>query len=130
MHDVGCPDPAAVVAIMERMLSLRAFSLMAWMVEEDGPAVVVTLIGLAPLPARFSRNRILHRWDVIREPDWRLGGGACWGPTISQKILMWPIRTARAIATNTSTNEPVMIRTAAVICFLASRAAASCFSSG
>src|SRR5579863_8285341 len=61
MQDVGCPDPAAVVDIIERMLSLRAFSLIASMLEADCPAVVVTLMKSAPLPARISRNRILHR---------------------------------------------------------------------
>ena len=38
MQEVGWPEPAAVVAIMERMLSRRAFSLMASIVEADGPA--------------------------------------------------------------------------------------------
>jgi hypothetical protein len=51
MQDVGCPEPAAVVAIMERILSLRAFSLIASTMEAEGPDDEVTLMGLAPLPA-------------------------------------------------------------------------------
>jgi hypothetical protein len=58
MQEVGWPDPAAVVAIIERMLSLRAFSLMASTVEADGPADEVTLMGLAPLPARSKKPKL------------------------------------------------------------------------
>ena len=38
MQEVGCPDPAAVVDIMESRLSRRAFSLTAPIVAEEGPA--------------------------------------------------------------------------------------------
>src|ERR1700733_12668791 len=44
MQEVGWPDPAAVVAIIERTLNRRAFSLMVSMVEVDGPATEVTLM--------------------------------------------------------------------------------------
>src|SRR5208282_2168546 len=55
MQEVGWPDPAAVVDIIERMLSLRAFSLMASTVEAEGAAEEVALIGTAPLRACDSR---------------------------------------------------------------------------
>jgi hypothetical protein len=68
MQEVGCPEPAAVVAIIERTLSLRAFSLMASTVEADGPVDEVTLMGLAPLSARIRRSKILHRSGQVHEP--------------------------------------------------------------
>jgi len=43
MQEVGCPEPAAVVDIMERMLSRFAFSLIASMVDADGPVALVAL---------------------------------------------------------------------------------------
>jgi hypothetical protein len=43
MQEVGCPEPAAVVDIMERMLSRFAFSLIASMVDADGSVAVVAL---------------------------------------------------------------------------------------
>jgi hypothetical protein len=55
MQEVGWPDPAAVVDIIERMLSLRAFSLMASTVEAEGAAEEIALIGMAPLRACDSR---------------------------------------------------------------------------
>jgi hypothetical protein len=45
MQDVGWPDPAAVVSIIERMLSLRAFSLTVSIALLDGPAGEVMLMG-------------------------------------------------------------------------------------
>jgi hypothetical protein len=43
MQEVGCPEPAAVVAIMERMLSRFAFSLIASMVDADSPVALFAL---------------------------------------------------------------------------------------
>jgi hypothetical protein len=43
MQEVGWPEPAAVVDIMERMLSRLAFSLIASMVDVDGSAALVAL---------------------------------------------------------------------------------------
>jgi hypothetical protein len=44
MQDVGWPEPAAVVAIMERMLSRFAFSLIASIVDADGLVAVVAVM--------------------------------------------------------------------------------------
>src|ERR1700730_8744671 len=44
MQEVGCPEPAAVVAIIERMLSRRARSLTPSTMEADGTAT-----GVAPI---------------------------------------------------------------------------------
>ena len=44
-HEVGWPDPAAVVSIIERMLSLRAFSFTVSIAVLDGPAGEVMLMG-------------------------------------------------------------------------------------
>jgi hypothetical protein len=87
MQEVGCPEPAAVVAIIESTLSLRAFSLMASTVEADGPVDEVTLMGLAPLRARieetksyivpadsasrFPRKRFSEQLDVSDQHDQR-----------------------------------------------------------
>src|SRR5271155_5057386 len=97
MQEVGCPEPAAVVAIMERMLSLRAFSLTASIVEAEGPIEGLALMGFTPCPARIRGDSILHR----------------------QNSLTCPISTIKAMATNTNTKESEMIRTAAVISRLA-----------
>lgn len=43
MHDVGCPEPATVVDIIERMLNRLAFCLMTSMVAADGAALVVAV---------------------------------------------------------------------------------------
>jgi hypothetical protein len=48
MQDVGCPEPAAVVDIIERMLKRFAFCLMASIVAADGAVAVVAVI--RPLP--------------------------------------------------------------------------------
>ena len=66
MQEVGCPEPAAVVDIMERMLSRFAFSLIASMVEADGPVAVLKRI----LPQRFNTKFYLFqaghtRWGSI-----------------------------------------------------------------
>ena len=69
MQDVGWPDPAAVVDIIERMLSRRAFSLIASMVEGDGPAVVVALMSLAPFAGGgFPETESYIVRGVVREP--------------------------------------------------------------
>jgi hypothetical protein len=44
MQDVGCPEPAAVVAIIESILSNLAFSLTALTVAAEGPAEEGALI--------------------------------------------------------------------------------------
>jgi hypothetical protein len=44
MHEVGWPDPAAVVDIIERMLNRFAFSLIASIVDADGAVAVVAVI--------------------------------------------------------------------------------------
>jgi hypothetical protein len=44
MHDVGCPEPAAVVAIIDSTLSRFALVLMSSIVEFGGAATVVVLI--------------------------------------------------------------------------------------
>jgi hypothetical protein len=44
MQDVGWPEPAAVVAIIESTLRRRAFSLIASTTEVDGAATEATLI--------------------------------------------------------------------------------------
>ena len=49
MQDVGWPDPAAVVAIMERILSLRALSLIVSTTEAEGAACEVALMGFGSL---------------------------------------------------------------------------------
>jgi hypothetical protein len=54
MHDVGWPDPAAVVDIIERILSRRAFSFTALTLEIEGPAggpeTPGAVMRMAPLP--------------------------------------------------------------------------------
>src|SRR5579872_6423295 len=44
MHEVGWPDPAAVVSIIERMLRRRAFSFTVSIAVLDGPAGDVMLM--------------------------------------------------------------------------------------
>jgi hypothetical protein len=56
MQEVGWPEPAAVVAIMESTLRRLAFSLIASMAEVDGAATVVVLIG-SPLVDLIAESK-------------------------------------------------------------------------
>jgi hypothetical protein len=71
MHEVGCPEPAAVVAIIEQMLSRRAFSRMASIVE--APACVDALMpspfscpALIPAPAGYGPDSTGFRSFALR----------------------------------------------------------------
>src|SRR5215469_8501517 len=73
MHEVGWPEPAAVVDIIDKMRRRRAFSLILATVEEEGPAAEVTLmraprfaVGLG-LSAYSSKDAILPISDALRE---------------------------------------------------------------
>jgi hypothetical protein len=46
MQDVGCPEPAAVVDIIERMLNRFAFCWMASIIAADGAVAVVISLSL------------------------------------------------------------------------------------
>jgi hypothetical protein len=63
MHEVGWPDPAAVVEIIERMRKRRAFSLISATVNEEDPAGEVALMKdsfVATVASHtFSRDAIL-----------------------------------------------------------------------
>jgi hypothetical protein len=71
MHEVGWPDPAAVVDIIERMRKRRAFSLISATVDEEGPAGEVALMRdsfVATVAGHtFCRHAILPFSVAVRE---------------------------------------------------------------
>ena len=71
MHEVGWPDPAAVVDFIERMRKRRAFSLTPATVVEEGPAGDVALMKdffvAAVAGHSFRRDAVLHFRVAVRE---------------------------------------------------------------
>jgi hypothetical protein len=71
MHEVGWPDPAAVVDIIERMRKRRAFSLISATVDEEGPAGEVALMKYSFVATvaghTFSSDIVLPFSGAVRE---------------------------------------------------------------